>query len=96
MTGSSLLQGGISTGAPGVTVYVATTQQAGSITMGHPSNWVYSSGLTNKTTFSVPLNPGSYVFWTEGADLGCGATVVTPLELITTVNVTQAVLLAPH
>jgi hypothetical protein len=93
VTVASILQGAINATKPGVTLYVATLQDAGTTTMGHPAAWIYSSGLTNSTNFSVPLAPGSYVFWTEGADLGCGATIVTPLEQETTVTVTEAVAL---
>ena len=95
VTASSDLQGAISAGSPGVTIYVATVQEAGTTSMGHPAAWVYSSGLTNSTSFNVPLSAGSYVFWTEGADLGCGNTVVMPLEQLTTVTVAQAVTLMP-
>jgi hypothetical protein len=95
VTAASVLQGAISAGSPGVTIYVATVQEAGTTSMGHPAAWIYSSGLTNSTGFAVPLSAGSYVFWMEGADLGCGATVVMPLEQLTTVTVTQAVTLMP-
>ena len=95
VTTASLLEGGISAGLPGVNVYVSTAQDAQSINLGHPDLSVYSSGLTNSTSFSVLLSPGSYVFWIEGADLECGATTVMPLEQLTTVTVTQAITLTP-
>jgi len=90
----SVFSGGFVSGAPGVTLYVATTQQASAIFEGHPSAWVYTTGHGNSSTFSVDLSPGSYVAWTEGADMGCGSNIVLPLEALTTINVTQAFVLA--
>jgi len=95
VTTSSTLRGAIVATTPGITVYLATAQEVQTISAGHPASWIYSSGLTNSTSFSVLLQPGSYVLWTEGADLGCGATIVTPLEQMTTVTVTQAIELTP-
>jgi len=86
----SVLSGGFSAGRPGVTLYVATTQQASSLFEGHPSTWVFASGLQSSSRFAVSLAPGSYMAWIEGADMNCGATVVMPLEQLTAVNVTQA------
>ena len=86
----SVLSGGFSAGKPGVTLYVATTQQASTLFEGHPSTWVFASGLQSSTSFAASLAPGSYVVWIEGADMNCGATVVMPLEQLTAVNVTQA------
>ncbi len=91
----SHIEGGISATQPGVTVYISTVHEAQKIISGHPAEWIYSSGLTNSTSFRVLLDQGSYVLWTEGADLGCGATIVMPLELLTTVTVTQAIFLTP-
>jgi hypothetical protein len=85
---TSLLEGAISASQPGVTIYVTTAESAQTVSQGHPSAWLYSSGLTNSATFNVILSPGSYMLWIEGADLGCGATIVTPLEQMTTVAVT--------
>ena len=95
VTASSNLEGAISTGQPGVTIYVSNAQDVQDLNMGHPSLWVYTSGLTNSTSFKFLLVPGSYVIWIEGADLGCGASTVTPLEQLTTVTVTQTILLIP-
>jgi hypothetical protein len=95
VTASSNLEGAISAGQPGVTLYIADAQDVQDLSMGHPALWTYTSGLTNSTSFKSLLVPGSYVIWIEGADLGCGATTVTPLEQLTTVNVTQAVTLTP-
>jgi hypothetical protein len=95
VTATSSLEGGISAGSPGVTLYVSTAQEAQTTVQGHPAAWAYSSGLTNSTSFSIVLSPGSYVVWIEGADMGCGATIVEPLEELTTVTVTQAVALTP-
>jgi hypothetical protein len=95
VTSSSNLEGAISAGQPGVTLYVSDAQDVQDLNMGHPALWAYTSGLTNSTSFKSLLVPGSYVIWIEGADLGCGATIVTPLEQLTTVNVTQAVTLIP-
>jgi hypothetical protein len=95
VTAPSVFAGGLNASDPGVTVYVSTLQDAQTLTMGHPSTWVYSSGLTNSTDFSVPLGTGSYVIWLEGADMGCGQSVVTPLELLTDVTVDQAFTLMP-
>jgi hypothetical protein len=95
VTAPSRLEGGITAGGPGVTLYVSTAQDAQTLNEGHPTAWIYTSGLTNSTNFTVALAPGSYVLWTEGADMGCGATIVEPLEELTTVTVTQAVTVAP-
>ncbi len=88
--GQSDLAGGFSSGAPGVTAYVATTLQAASTYQGHPASWVYSTGLENVSSFSVALSTGSYVVWIEGADLNCGSSTIMPLEMLTRVNITQA------
>jgi hypothetical protein len=96
VTAPSLLEGGIGAAEPGVTLYVSTAQGAQTIDLGHPASWVYTSGLTEATTFNLPLSPGSYVLWTEGADMRCGAKVVTPLEQMTTVIITQAVTVTPR
>ncbi len=95
VTTASTLFGAIAAGSPGVTLYVATAQDAQSVSMGHPTSWVYTSGVTSSTSFNIPLGAGSYVLWTEGADLNCGATVVTPLEQLVNVTVTQAIGLTP-
>lgn len=94
VTSSSLLEGGISAGPPGVTLYVATAQDAQTISMGHPDTWDYSSGLITSTNFSITLATGSYVIWMEGVDLGCGASTVMPLEQLTNITVTQALVLS--
>ena len=96
VTATSLLEGGIGAGEPGVTLYVSTAQDAQTTDLGHPASWVYTSGLTDSTIFNLPLAPGSYVLWTEGADMRCGASVVTPLEQLTTVIITQAVTVTPR
>ena len=85
----STLAGGFSAGAPGVTAYVATAQQATSTFQGHPATWVYSTGLVDSSHFTVVLSPGSYVVWIEGADQNCGSPIVTPLEMLTQVNITE-------
>jgi hypothetical protein len=95
VTSASLLEGGMSAGQPGVTVYLSSAQEAQTTEQGHPTAWVYSSGLTNSTSLSLTLSPGSYVLWIEGADIGCGSSTVMPLEQLTTVMVTQAVTLTP-
>lgn len=86
----SVLSGSFSAGTPGVSMYVATAQQASTVFQGHPSAWVYSTGTQVSANLTVPLGSGSYVLWFEGADENCGATVVMPLEQLTDVNVTQA------
>ena len=86
----SMLSGRFSAGRPGVTLYVATAQQASDVFQGHPSAWTYSTGLQNSTHFTAALGAGSYVAWIEGANMNCGATIAMPLEELTTVNVTQA------
>lgn len=86
----SVLSGGFNAGMPGVTVYVATAQEASTVSDSHPSTWLYSTGLQTSASFTVPLSSGSYVAWIEGADENCGATLVMPLEQLTMVNVTQA------
>jgi len=95
VTASSNLEGAISAGQPGVTLYISDVQDAQNLSMGHPALWVYTSGLTNSTNFKVLLAPGSYVIWIEGADLGCGASTVEPLEQLTTVTITEAITLIP-
>jgi len=95
VTAPSHLNGGLEGNAAGVMLYVATAQQALTISRGHPATWIYSSGVTNSTYFEVNLSPGEYVLWIEGADMGCGASVVEPLEYLTTVTVVQAVMLFP-
>ncbi len=86
----SMLIGGFSAEAPGVTLYVATTQQASVLYQGHPSGWMYSTGLQNESRFAVSIPAGSYVVWIEGDDLNCGAHIVMPLEQLTTVSITEA------
>jgi predicted secreted protein len=86
----SELTGGFSSGAPGVTAYVATVQQATSTFEGHPASWIYSTGLVNSSRFTVVLSSGSYVLWIEGADENCGSSIVTPLEMLTKVNITES------
>jgi len=95
LPGQSTFAGGFSAGRPGVTMYVATSQEAGTIYQGHPASWVYSTGLVNSSTFSVLLSPGSYVVWIEGADQNCGSSIVMPLEMLTQVNITQAFTTTP-
>jgi hypothetical protein len=85
----STLTGGFSAGTPGVTLYVATAQQAASTFQGHPAAWVYSIGLVNSSHFAVVLSPGSYVIWIEGADQNCGSGIVMPLEMLTQVKITE-------
>ena len=85
-----LLTGGFSAEAPGVTLYVATTQQASVVFQGHPSSWMYSTGLQNSSRFAISIPAGTYVVWIEGANLNCGAHIVMPLERLTTVNITEA------
>jgi len=89
------LAGAFTAGRPGVTGYIATALQAGRIHQGHPSHWIFSTGLVKSTQFSVHLAPGSYVFWIEGADLNCGSSISMPLEMLTHVNITQAFTLTP-
>ncbi|MGD0318858.1 MAG: hypothetical protein ABSB56_04090 [Nitrososphaerales archaeon] len=84
----STLTGGFSAGTPGVTAYVATAQQASSTFQGHPSAWVFSTGLVNSSHFAAVLAPGSYVVWIEGADENCGSPIM-PLEMLTRVTVTE-------
>lgn len=93
--GASELRGSIKAGDPGVTLYIATAQSAQAVEQGHPSVFLYSSGLTNSTSFVVYIAPGSYVLWIEGADLNCGASIITPLEQITNVTVSEAFILTP-
>jgi len=90
--GASVLSGAFVARNPGVTLYVATTLQASNLTRGHPSQWVYSTGLLNSTHLGVTLPQGTYVVWIEGADLNCGAKVVMPLEMLTSVNITESFL----
>jgi predicted secreted protein len=89
----SRLTGGFSAEAPGVTAYVATTQQTATTFQGHPATWVYSTGLLNSSHFAIVLSPGSYVVWIEGADQNCGSGIVTPLEMLTQVNITEGLTL---
>jgi len=86
----ALLTGGFSAEAPGVTLYVATAQQASVVFQGHPSSWMYSTGLQNTSLFAIDIHAGTYVVWIEGANLNCGAHIVMPLERLTTVNITEA------
>jgi hypothetical protein len=86
----TLLAGGFSAEAPGVTLYVATAQQASVVSQGHPSSWVYSTGLQNSSRFAINVPSGAYVIWIEGADLNCGSRIVMPLEQLTTVTITEA------
>ncbi|HXW95609.1 MAG TPA: hypothetical protein VEJ19_07880 [Nitrososphaerales archaeon] len=86
----ALLTGGFSAEAPGVTLYVATAQQASVVFQGHPSSWMYSTGLENSSRFATNIPAGAYVVWIEGADLNCGAHIVMPLEMLTTLNITEA------
>jgi hypothetical protein len=86
----SVLTGGFAAAGLGVTLYVATVQQASNLTQGHPSQWVYTSGLQNSTSLSISLSHGSYLLWIEGADLNCGAKISIPLEMLTQVNVTRS------
>ena len=86
----ALLTGGFSAEAPGVTLYVATSQQASVVSQGHPSGWVYSTGLQNSSLFAINIPPGTYVIWIEGANLNCGAHIVMPLEQLTAVTITEA------
>jgi predicted secreted protein len=90
----STLTGGFSAEEPGVTVYVATVQQAASTFQGHPTDWVYSTGPVNSAHFAVVLTPGSYVVWIEGADRNCGPSII-PLEKLTQVNITEGFTLYP-
>jgi len=85
-----MLTGGFSAEAPGVTLYVATTQQTSVVFQGHPSSWMYSTGLQNSSRFAVDIPAGTYVVWIEGANLNCGAHIVMPLERLTSVNITEA------
>ena len=85
-----MLTGGFSAEAPGVTLYVATAQQASVVFQGHPSSWMYSTGLQNSSRFAISVPAGTYVIWIEGANLNCGAHIVMPLERLTVVNITEA------
>ena len=89
------LAGRINASYPGVNIYVATAQQAQTILQGHPAAWVSWTNLSVSTGFVSGFEPGSYVLWIEGADMGCGAPVVTPLEQMTTVTIPEAVTLTP-
>ena len=91
----STLTGGFSARTPGVTAYIATAQQAFFTFQGHPTSWVYSTGLVSSSHFAVVLSPGSYVVWIEGADQGCGSGIVMPLEMLTQVNITEGFTLTP-
>jgi hypothetical protein len=86
----SVLTGGFSAEPPGVTLYVASSQQASVAYQGHPSTWMYSTGLQNSSRFAIDLPAGTYVVWIEGANMNCGASIVMPLERLTMVNVTEA------
>jgi hypothetical protein len=86
----TMLTGGFSAEAPGVTLYVATAQQASVVFQGHPSSWMYSTGLQNSSRFAISVPAGTYVIWIEGANLNCGAHIVMPLERLTVVNITEA------
>lgn len=92
---NSTLVGAINATSPGVTAYISTAEQALNVTDGHPSMWVYDSGLSNSTSLDVAVTPGAYALWIEGDDMGCGATVVEPLEMLTTVIVTENISLEP-
>ena len=85
----AMFTGGFSAEAPGVTLYVATAQQASVVFQGHPSSWTYSTGLVNSSRFAISIPAGTYVVWIEGANLNCGAHVVMPLERLTMVNITE-------
>jgi hypothetical protein len=98
------LQGWINATNPGVSIYLATAQRARSTVNGHPDLYMYGclpsnpgcSSTSNRLWFSFP--PGqqsSFVLWIEGADMGCGASAVTPLEQMTNVTVSQAVTVIP-
>jgi len=50
-----LLTGGFSAEAPGAALYVATAQQTSVLFQGHPSSWVYSTGLVNASRFAVDI-----------------------------------------
>jgi hypothetical protein len=91
------LQGRINASEPGVSVYLATAQQAQTTFQGHPEAYLFASSPSNSTGFLMGISPGaqSYVLWIEGTDMGCGASVVTPLEQMTTVTVPEAVTLTP-
>lgn len=91
----STLVGGFTARAPGVTVYVATTYQANTTFQGHPGNWTYATGLATSSQISIALSPGSYILWVEGADQNCGSKIVTPLEMLTIVNITQSFAVSP-
>ena len=87
----SFLVGGFVTRNPGASLFVATVKEALNVTQGHPSHWLYTTGLQNSTSFRIPVPQGTYVLWIEGADLNCGAKVVMPLEALTQVNITQSI-----
>jgi hypothetical protein len=89
----SFLTGGFVARSLGATLYVATLLEASNLTRGHPSQWIYTTGIQNSTRFEVSLSQGTYVIWIEGADLNCGAKIVMPLEALTQVNVTQSLVL---
>jgi hypothetical protein len=89
------LAGRINASNPGVNIYVATAQQAQTILQGHPAAWVDWSNLSISTGFVSGYEPGSYVLWIEGADMGCGTSVVTPLEQMTNVTIPEAITLTP-
>jgi len=91
-TGATL-EGRINASEPGVSIYISTAQQAQTTFQGHPAAWVFWDGLSNSTGFVGGYEPGSYVLWIEGADMGCEAGIVTPLEQMTTVTVPEAVTL---
>jgi hypothetical protein len=86
----AMFTGAFSVEAPGVTLYVATAQQASVVFQGHPSSWTYSTGLVNSSRFAINIPAGTYIVWIEGANLNCGAHIVMPLERLTMVNITEA------
>ncbi len=90
----SELTGTLSSGVVGLTLYVATLQQSGVTSEGHPSSWVYSEGVGNATSVSATLPQGSYVFWVEGADMNCNSSVVEPLEMLTKVVLASPLVLS--
>jgi hypothetical protein len=89
------LSGRINADQPGVSIYLSTALAARTTFQGHPADYLFVSGLNNSTGFAVGFLQGSYVLWIEGADIGCGTGVVTPLEQLITVTVTQEVTITP-
>jgi len=97
------LQGRISASGP-VSIYLATAQDAQTTIQGHPASYESVTSPNYSTGFFIGISPGAYVLWVEGDDMGCGTpvpnptsvpSVVTPLEQITNVTVSQAVTLTP-